>query len=94
MGLALAAQGKMGAGPSPVCARPCVLNPDLLPIRIITWGWALAAQGKMDQAMAHYAEALRLKPVGPGPITTWGLPLAGQGRMDQAMAHYAEALAS
>ena len=25
-------------------------------------GLALAAQGKMDQAMAHYAEALRLNP--------------------------------
>ena len=55
-------------------------------------GLALAAQGKMDQAEAHYAEALRLNPNLAEPHNNWGLALAAQGKMDQAEAHYAEAL--
>jgi tetratricopeptide (TPR) repeat protein len=55
-------------------------------------GFALAAQGKMDQALAHYAEALRLKPDLADTHNNLGMALAAQGKMDQAMAQYAEAL--
>ncbi len=55
-------------------------------------GVVLAAQGKMDQAMAHYAEALRLKPDLAKTHNNLGLALAAQGKMDQARAQYAEAL--
>jgi tetratricopeptide (TPR) repeat protein len=55
-------------------------------------GVVLAAQGKLDQAVAHYAEALRLKPDYAGVHNDLGLALAAQGKLEQAMAHYAEAL--
>ncbi len=55
-------------------------------------GLALAAQGKMDQAVAQYNEALRLKPDYALAHNNLGLALAAQGKMDQAMAQYAEAL--
>ncbi len=55
-------------------------------------GFTLAAQGKLDQAMAHYAEALRLEPDFAGAHHNLGLALAAQGKIDQALAHYAEAL--
>ncbi len=53
---------------------------------------ALAAQGKMDQAIAHYTEALRLRPDLAVIHHNLGMALAAQGKMDQAMAQYAEAL--
>ena len=46
----------------------------------------------MDQAVAQYAEALRLQPDLAGAHNNLGLALAAQGKMDQAMAQYAEAL--
>jgi len=55
-------------------------------------GFALAAQGQMDQAIAHYAEALRLQPDLAETHNILGVALAAQGKMDQAMAQYAEAL--
>jgi tetratricopeptide (TPR) repeat protein len=55
-------------------------------------GLALAAQGKLDQAVAHYAEALRLKPDYAKAHNNLGIALAAQGKLDQAMVHYAEAL--
>ncbi len=55
-------------------------------------GLALAGQGKLDQAVAHYAEALRLKPDLAAAHSNLGLALAAQGHLDQAVSHYAEAL--
>ena len=55
-------------------------------------GLDLAKQGKMDQAKAHYAEALRLDPNFALAHNNLGLALAAQDKMDEAEAHYAEAL--
>ena len=55
-------------------------------------GLALAAQGKLDQAIAQYAEALRLKPDLAGAHNNLGLALAAQGKLDEAIGHYTEAL--
>ena len=63
-----------------------------MPRPITTWGPPLVRQGKMDQAVAHYAEALRLKPDFAEAHNNLGLALAAQGKMDQAVAQYTEAL--
>jgi tetratricopeptide (TPR) repeat protein len=55
-------------------------------------GLALADQGRIDEAVAQYSEALRLKPDYPEAHNNLGLALAGQGRIDEAMAQYFEAL--
>ena len=49
---------------------------------------ALATQGKLDQAMAQYTEALRLKPDYAEAHNNLGLALAAQGKLDQAVAQY------
>jgi tetratricopeptide (TPR) repeat protein len=55
-------------------------------------GADLDAEGKVDQAIGHYAEALRLDPDYPEAHNNLGLALAEQGQLDKAIAHYAEAL--
>src|SRR5208337_991784 len=55
-------------------------------------GIALLSQGKVDQAITHCEEAVRLRPNYAKAHNNLGLALAAQGKMDQAMAHYAEAL--
>ena len=55
-------------------------------------GVALAAQGKMDQAITHYTEALRLKPDYDEAHNNLGIALAKQGKLDQAISQYNEAL--
>jgi tetratricopeptide (TPR) repeat protein len=55
-------------------------------------GVALAAQGKLDQAVAHYTEALRIKPDFAEVHYNLGAALAAQGKLDQAVAQYLETL--
>jgi protein O-mannosyl-transferase len=62
------------------------------PLIQFTLGIALAAQGKMDQAIPHYDEALRLNPNSVEVRDNLGAALAAQGKLDQAIAQYAEAL--
>ncbi|NNE44565.1 MAG: tetratricopeptide repeat protein, partial [Gemmatimonadetes bacterium] len=49
------------------------------------------SQGDWDTAIAHYEEALRLKPDYPKGHLNLGVDLARVGRRDEAMAHLAEA---
>jgi tetratricopeptide (TPR) repeat protein len=55
-------------------------------------GLALFSQGRLAEAMAHYDEALRLKPGYAEAHNNLGLALFSQGKLTEAMANYAEAL--
>jgi tetratricopeptide (TPR) repeat protein len=55
-------------------------------------GNILAAQGRVEAAAAHFAEALRLRPDFVEAHNNLGFTLARLGRTDEAMAHFAEAL--
>jgi protein O-mannosyl-transferase len=53
---------------------------------------ALAKQGRLEEAIVHYVEAVRLKPDYAEAHNNLGFVLAEKGRGDEAIAHYAEAL--
>jgi tetratricopeptide (TPR) repeat protein len=53
---------------------------------------ALVRQGRLDEAVAHYVAALRIKPDFAEAHNNLGLVLADQGKVDDAMSHYSEAL--
>jgi tetratricopeptide (TPR) repeat protein len=55
-------------------------------------GLVLEDQGKLDEAMAEFREALRLKPNFADPHNMLGLVLEDQGKLDEAMAEFREAL--
>jgi len=55
-------------------------------------GNALAEQGRLDDAIARYGAALRVKPDLAKAHGNLGAVLAQQGKLDRAVAHYAEAL--
>ncbi|MGD8437120.1 MAG: tetratricopeptide repeat protein, partial [Syntrophobacterales bacterium] len=55
-------------------------------------GNALASQGKLEEAMDHYSEALRLDPNFAETHSNLGDVLASQGRFEEAIDHYYEAL--
>ncbi len=55
-------------------------------------GIALAARGRIDEAMAHYQKALEIKPDYAEAHNNLGVALAGRGRIDEAIAHYRKAL--
>jgi tetratricopeptide (TPR) repeat protein len=54
-------------------------------------GAAMMRAGRSEEAMAHYAAALRIRPL-PEYHNNLGKMLAEQGRSEEAMAHYREAL--
>jgi Flp pilus assembly protein TadD len=55
-------------------------------------GNILGAQGRVDEAVAHYTEALRIKPDFVEAYINLGNLRATQGRVDEAIARYADAL--
>jgi Flp pilus assembly protein TadD len=55
-------------------------------------GHALAAEGRRDEAIQHYSEAVRIRPSYAEAHNNLGLALARQGRIEEAIPHYAEAL--
>jgi lipoprotein NlpI len=66
------------------------LRPDL-PAAHNNLGTALAAQGKLAEAVAAYREAIRLKPNLPEAHTNLGNALAAQGSLSEALPAYREA---
>ena len=55
-------------------------------------GVALAKQGRLDEAIAHYLEAILISPAYAEARNNLGVALAKQGRLDEAIARYLEAL--
>ena len=55
-------------------------------------GSLLAKQGKIEEAAAHYNEALRIKPNYAEAHNNLGSLLAKQGKIEEAAAHYTQAL--
>ena len=55
-------------------------------------GVVLAGRGKLDKAIAHYSEALGIKPDLLEARINMGAALAAQGKLDEAIAHYSNAL--
>ena len=55
-------------------------------------GFVLAAQGKPDEAIAHYREALRIDPRYADAHNNLGIRLAAQGKLDQAIEHFTAAV--
>jgi tetratricopeptide (TPR) repeat protein len=54
-------------------------------------GVALAAQGKLDKAIAEYRAAIRIKPDHASAHCFLGRALAGQGKLDEAIAEIRKA---
>ena len=59
---------------------------------IVNLGAALLRQGKLDEAVTAFQEALRLEPWNVEAHTSLGAALAMQGKLDGAIAEYQEAL--
>jgi tetratricopeptide (TPR) repeat protein len=55
-------------------------------------GNVLAGQGRFEEAVGHYSEALRLNPDHDKAHYNLGIAFAGQGRFEEAISHYLEAL--
>ena len=55
-------------------------------------GNALQEQGKTDEAIEHYTEALEIKPHDANAHSNMGVALSEQGRTSEAIDHYTEAL--
>lgn len=56
-------------------------------------GLALARQGRFDEAIEHYGEALRIEPDYVDAHNNLGAALAAQDRFEEAIKHYSKALA-
>jgi len=55
-------------------------------------GAHLAAQGHLDEAMAHYRQALQIEPDYPEAHNNLGVALSNRGHFDEATAHFRQAL--
>ena len=53
---------------------------------------ALAGRGQVDEAIAHYRQALQIKPDYAAAQNNLGTVLAGRGKVDEAILHYRKAI--
>ena len=56
------------------------------------WGNALLAQGKFDEAINHYSEALQIKPDYAQAHNNMGIALTNKGKIEEAITRFREAL--
>jgi tetratricopeptide (TPR) repeat protein len=59
---------------------------------LINLGLALAREGKLDEAIFYYTEALQMDPDNAPAHNNLGVALARKGKFDDAIFHYSEAL--
>ena len=52
----------------------------------------LGKVGRIDEAIKHFSEAIRLKPDYPQAHNDFGFALFSQGKIEEAIEHYTEAL--
>jgi tetratricopeptide (TPR) repeat protein len=55
-------------------------------------GNALVRRGKVEEAVSHYSEALRIEPNYGNAHMNLGIALGKQGKLDQAISHFSDAL--
>lgn len=55
-------------------------------------GFTFAAQGRLEEAIAHYQQALQVRPDSAYTHNNLGLALAHQGKLDAAIAAYTQAI--
>jgi Tfp pilus assembly protein PilF len=55
-------------------------------------GYVLWTEGKLDEAIVHYKEALRIRPVFAEAHNNFGVALARQGHLDEAVGEFLEAV--
>jgi len=55
-------------------------------------GSSLADKGKVEEAIAHYREAIRIKPTYAEAYYNWGVALGRQGKLKEAFARYERAI--
>jgi tetratricopeptide (TPR) repeat protein len=55
-------------------------------------GVALVVQGRLDEAITHYHEAIALRPTNPRPHYDLGIAFRQQGKNDEAITEYEKAL--
>jgi len=53
---------------------------------------ALVREGKLDRAIKHYLETLRITPLSPETYNNMGIALYKQGKIDEAMKYYSDAI--
>ena len=72
--------------------KDCVIKSPGKPRAHLNLGRALAGQGRFDNAMIHFSEALRIKPDYAKAYNNLGAALANQKNYGQAIVHYTKAL--
>jgi len=56
------------------------------------FGVTLAAEGKKEEAITHYREAIKIDPDNDRAYYNFGVTLAAEGKKEEAIAHYREAI--
>jgi Flp pilus assembly protein TadD len=64
-------------------------NNDLAHVKV---GVSLAQRGQLDEARAHFEEAIHINPAAEGAHNQLGIVLASKGKLDEAAARFTEAL--
>ena len=77
--------------PSGTTSRRCGSSP-ITPRRTTISGIALAQAGRVEEAIDHYEQALRIKPDYAEAHDNLGIALAQTGKIEEAIAHYEQAL--